>query len=191
MKTIFKSLTAAAALSAAITSTATAQDAEKWEGFYAGGKLNMQSLDFSGAPINLGSANNFAVFGGYNHAIAPNWVLGGELEYGSAMSHNLMGPVDIDLENNINLRARGGYAFGNSLVYGTAGYGWSDWDVDVAGFSGSADGFSYGVGFETLLSENVSTRFEYTRTDYDFSGPGLAGQSGEVDRLSVGIAYKF
>ena len=141
MKTIFKSLTAAATLSAAITTTAIAQDAEKWEGFYAGGRVNMQNLGISGVPVGIDPEINAGVFGGYNYAVAPNFVLGAELGYDSKLDYTVMG-TGLDLENNINLRGRGGYAFGNSMLYGSLGYGWTDWDVAAAGVSGSGQGIS-------------------------------------------------
>ncbi len=191
MKTIFHTLTAAAAIGAALTTAAAAQDAQKWQGFYLGGRVNMQNLDVSNTPINFDPEINAGFFGGYNHAVAPNFVLGGELGYDSALDYHVIGPAKLTLDNNVSLRARGGYAFGNSLLYGTAGYGWSDWNVAAVGVSGSAEGFSYGIGLETLLTDKISTRFEYTRTNYDFSGPGLGGRSGDVDAFSVGVSYRF
>lgn len=190
MKTIFTTLTAAAALSAALATTAPAQDAEKWQGFYLGGRVNMQNLGISGVPIGIDPEINAGVFGGYNHAVAPDFVLGAELGYDSKLDYTVAG-TGLDLENNISLRGRGGYAFGNSLLYGSLGYGWTDWDVAAAGISGSGQGISYGVGLETMLTENITTRFEYTRTNYDFSGPALGGRDGEVDAFTVGVAYKF
>ncbi|QFT81480.1 hypothetical protein FIU89_12725 [Roseovarius sp. THAF27] len=190
MKTIFKSLTAAAALVSAIATNAAAQDAEKWQGFYLGGRVNMQNLEISDVPFGINPEINAGVFGGYNHAVAPNFVIGAELGYDSKLDYTVMG-TGLDLENNVSVRGRGGYAFGNSLLYGSLGYGWTDWDVAAAGVSGSGQGISYGVGLETMLTDNITTRFEYTRTSYDFSGPGLGGRDGDVDAFTVGVAYKF
>ena len=148
---IFQTLTAAA-LSADLTTTAAAQDAAKWQGFYAGGRVNMQNLDISPLPFNLDPEINAGIYSGYNHAVAPNFLVGGEIGYDSALDYHVVGPASIELDNNISLRGRGGYAFGNSLLYGTVGYGWSDWNVAAVGASGSAEGFSYGTGLETLLT---------------------------------------
>lgn len=189
MKTVLKTLTLAAAVSAGLSNIAAAQDAEKWEGFYAGARVNMQNLDISGVPFGFDPDVNAGLFGGYNHAVAPNFVLGAELSYDGGLDYNI-GGGNLKLDNNLGVRARGGYAFGNSMLYGTLGYASTEWDVP--GFAtGSADGFVYGIGLETLLTENISTRFEYTRTDYDFSGPALGGRSGEVDAFSIGVSYKF
>lgn len=189
MKTIFKTLTAAAALTSALATTAPAQEAELWEGFYAGARVNLQEFDITGAPVGIDPAFNVGVFGGYNHAVAPQFVLGGEASFDSQADHSIGGPT-IQLENNFGLRARGGYAFGSSLLYGTVGYSWSDFNVPGT-TSGSADGFVYGIGLETFVTDNVSTRFEYTRTDLDISAPGIGVSSGEIDRFSIGVSYKF
>lgn len=190
MHSIFKTVTAAAALTAALASTAAAQDAEQWEGFYAGARVNMNQLDVSGSAIGIDPGFNAGIFGGYNHAVGSNFILGGELSYDSESSHDVFGPINIDLENNIGVRARGGYTFGNSMLYATAGYAWSDWNVGGL-VSGSGDGFVYGVGLETLLTENISTRFEYTRTDMRLSGGGVPSTSADINTFSVGLAYKF
>lgn len=190
MKTLIKSLTAVAAFGTFLSTAAAAQDAEQWQGFYAGARVNMQNLDISGVPFGIDPELNAGIFGGYNHAVAPNFVLGGEVSFDSELDYTVPGPNKLKLDNNIGLRARGGYAFGNSLLYGTLGYAWSDWNVPGIA-SGSADGFVYGIGLETLVTDKVSARFEYTRTDYDFSGPGLGGRSGDVDTFSVGVSYKF
>ena len=190
MKTVFKTLTAAAALASALASTATAQDAELWEGFYAGARVNMQDLDISGAPVSIDTGFNIGIYGGYNHAVAPNFVLGGELSYDSQSEHTIGAPPPLQLDNNFSLRARGGYAFGNTLLYGTAGYSWSDFNVPGV-LSGSAEGFVYGVGLEHMITESVSTRFEYTRSDLDLSAGGLGVNSADVNRFSIGVSYKF
>lgn len=190
MKKVFQTMTAAAALCAALATTATAQDAEKWQGFYTGLSLNAQDYNATGIGLPLDETYNIGIFGGYNHAIAPNVVIGGELSYGTETSAEILPGVDMTFENNLGIRGRAGYTFGNSMLYGTLGYATSDYRFNASP-SGTADGVTFGAGLETMVSDNVTARFEYTRSQLEASGGVFPGQSFDQNTFSVGVAYKF
>ena len=75
----------AAAVIAASANTATAQDAADWAGFYAG--ITASSI---GQQTNRGvpgysfggtGGTGPGIMLGYNHAVSPNFIVGGELTY--------------------------------------------------------------------------------------------------------------
>jgi outer membrane immunogenic protein len=98
-----------------------------------------------------------------------------------------------------SLRGRAGAAFGNVLVYGTAGGGWgqSKASSTVLGITVSSDpwhsGWSAGAGVEWSFMTNLSAKIEYLHYDLgSMSYLGL-GNSGNInaDTLKVGLNYRF
>lgn len=98
-----------------------------------------------------------------------------------------------------SLRGRAGAAFGNVLVYGTAGGGWGQGKASstVLGVTVSSDpwhsGWSAGAGVEWSFMTNVSAKIEYLHYDLgSMSYLGL-GNSGNInaDTIKVGLNYRF
>ncbi|MFV1877280.1 outer membrane beta-barrel protein [Nioella sp.] len=93
--------------------------------------------------------------------------MGGELSYVTDSDHQIAPGVDFTIEGPTELRARLGYVTGNTMIYGALGYTWADYTQTGVGFSDSFEGVSYGLGLETLLTESVSLRIDYTHTQYE------------------------
>src|SRR5512137_1484801 len=163
----------AAVLSAAsLSCPASAQEYPAiWSGFYAG--VNAGYGDVFDAPGGLDISGGLLGFHlGYNYQIG-SAVLGVEGDYmGSWMED---GPFAVD--DIASIRARAGYTFGNTLLYGTLGYAWAD--ASSLG-SDSFDGLVLGAGLDYKFSQNWSARVEGLQYWLDPSG-------GSVDALDVGV----
>ncbi len=186
MFTSLKNFASAAAISAVTAGAAAAQDATDWQGFYGGFQFDIASPEVDGAPVQLGTGHGGSLFVGYNHAIDANWVVGGELSYGQVSGIPIVPGIELDMEDVITLRGRAGYALGNSLIYGSLGY--QQADLTILGTTVDADGVVFGLGFETMLTETVSARIEYNRSDLDLDGVP-AGIEGNT--VSIGVAMHF
>ena len=192
MNNSIKTLTAAALAVVFLSDAALAQDATDWQGTYAGGQISLNNPGITGIALPLNDGLSGGLFAGYNHAISPEWVLGGELAYDHKSSTDVVPGNNLELENTITARARAGYAVGNALIYGAVGYtSVGDYGFSAFGTRGSADGLSYGVGVETLLTDNLTARVDYTRMDLDLSGGALPGLGLKNNVISMGLAYKF
>ncbi|MBF9051339.1 outer membrane beta-barrel protein [Roseobacter sp. HKCCD9010] len=187
-----KTLVATAAISLAVAGAASAQDALQWQGFYAGAQVNSISPDLEGAPVGFGSGQSIGVFGGYNHALADNFVVGGELSFNGSSSHTIVPGTDLSLDNLMTVRARGGYAVGSALFYGSVGYATTDASITGVPFTLDASGTIFGLGVEAMLTETLSARIEYNRANMDLSGGGVPpGLEVNADAVTMGIAYHF
>ncbi len=180
------------------------------------------------------SGGQYGVQIGYNHLFSGGFLLGGELSYTSlsmddsrvdgprpttpfpSLSYTTGNQIEVDDE--LALRARFGYANGQHLIYGTVGYARVDADM-AAGivsngnymkYGSTADnlhGVQFGVGYEYSFGNNWSLRGEYSRTnleDSDFETAYLPGSSFvtppysesinqdlDYDSLRVGVNYRF
>ena len=90
-----KTLTAAALISAA-TAPAAFADATAFEGFYGGFSMGVTAPDINAIPTDIDTGLSGDVFVGYNFAVSPNWVLGGELSYGMSGGHQVTDEEDLE-----------------------------------------------------------------------------------------------
>jgi outer membrane immunogenic protein len=123
--------------------------------------------------------------GGYDYQIG-QFVVGGVVEYSrlelqDAVTAFSITPAAYNFTRKLTdlwaFRARGGYAFGDSLVYATGGYAVGNMKHSftttntVNAFplrgGGDAKGYQLGVGFEHKLTPNVSIGAEFLRTSLD------------------------
>ncbi|MBF9031404.1 outer membrane beta-barrel protein [Rhodobacterales bacterium HKCCE3408] len=179
---------APAALLAASTLAASAQDAATFAGVYGGLSFGYADLQ-SNTPVDPGASTSVEAFLGYNHALGQNLIVGAELAYGGAAQHSIpAGTLAID--NSFSARLRTGYAFDRSMVYATVGYVAADTSISAAPPGFELSGPTFGLGFEQMLSDNLSARIEYTHGDFDLSN-GVAGVGVSSDRVSVGLAMHF
>jgi outer membrane immunogenic protein len=96
-----------------------------------------------------------------------------------------------------SLRARGGYAFGNVLAYGTVGPAWATSNFSRNGFGADKplNGYTVGVGGELAVTRTISARAELRH--YEFNGatyytPGGAQKlSTSNNELLVGAGVHF
>ncbi len=185
--------TSLALTAALMASTASAQDAGQWTGFYAGFATNIISPEFDNSTIMtpLQEGTGFGLYGGYNYALGSNFVVGAEVGVSGPVSFQTsLATPDFEYDNMINARVRGGYAIGNALVYGSLGYQIANYSA-AAGISteGSADGLVYGIGMEMLLTDTVSVRLDYTSTHMNPESGTIIGlgSDGQIDANAIGL----
>jgi outer membrane immunogenic protein len=84
-----------------------------------------------------------------------------------------------------SLRARGGYAFGDVLAYGTVGPAWATSNFSRNGFSADKPlhGYTFGVGAELAVTRTISARAELRH--YEFDGATYY-MPGGAQKLSTG-----
>ncbi len=163
-----------------------------WGGFYAGlsaGKASGDQTYAGEVPTSYDlDGNVFGAFIGYKYDMQP-FVLGMELAA-------IKGPIeqtevdgsatypDYNFGHVVDLKASAGYSFGKLLVSGIVGYSTAKWDD--AGTTTTADGMSYGIGADYLITDNLFVGAEYLKRnlDTDFL-------DSDVDTLQARIGYKF
>jgi len=173
---------------------------DEWTGGYVGVyggynwlKSNVSpggSVDSIEGPIGGG-------YLGYNYQFDNNWVAGAEIMGGASGADNSSGGVKIEQDWEASLRARMGYAFEKSLIYGLAGVGVTGFQASAGGTSDDqvSLGWNIGAGFETKLTDSISSRVEYNYSDYekqDFSiggGKTSADLDGHTIKLGVGLSF--
>jgi len=92
------------------------------------------------------------------------------------------------------LRARGGVAFNNILVYGTLGPAIGEGRVKFGGLSESTThlGWTAGLGLEVGLTPNWSAKVEYLYVDLANQNYLLTGSTGfQSNVLRLGVSYRF
>ncbi|WJY20170.1 porin family protein [Fontisubflavum oceani] len=185
----FKTFIAAASLITGFTGQALAQDtADTWQGFYGG--LQFSTVDpNSDTPVDPASGPGFGIFGGYNHALGGNWVIGGELGFASTTDHGIPAGT-FSIENAITARGRVGYALDDLLLYGSLGYLSADATASGSAATLDIEGPVFGLGAEAMLSETVSARVEYLRGTLDLTGPGT-DIDVTTDTIAIGLAFHF
>jgi outer membrane immunogenic protein len=168
--------------------------AYNWQGFYLGGNLGYQ----------WGKVTNFSVnpsgfMGGLQ--MGYNWqtgqlVWGLETDIGFSGADDSIGSVKFSNPWLGTTRARGGFAFNNVFVFGTAGlaYGGLRAESPAGGTeSKSLGGWTAGVGMEIGLTPAWSVKGEYLYVDLAGRGYVITGASNglETSILRFGANYRF
>jgi outer membrane immunogenic protein len=185
-----------------------ADDTQNWEGFYVG-----VGVSAMGSGIDIGGvgkkgdldidASRAGISGiaGYNY-MAGNWLLGLE---GSISSVGLdktsavtgLGNVNIQSDWLATMQLRGGYAFDDLLLYGTAGLALQDLELSSS-LGGKYDktlkGAVFGVGAEYAMSDSWAIRAEALAMTFNDDAK-LNGSKRKFDfadgLVRVGITHKF
>ena len=163
-----------------------------------------RTADFSGFEIGpdlgvaFGSTSGLAggAHAGYNFQMG-SFVVGGEAD---ALLANFTGSGSTSLSQHFlgSIRAKAGFAFGDFLLYGTAGPGWGA--VQYSNWFGThdttVDGIVFGVGAEYALTRNLSLRAEflsYQFGDVSYTAiPFYAGsESATVNMARIGANFRF
>jgi outer membrane immunogenic protein len=204
-----------------------AEIAWNWQGFYAGGATGYVSGTSSNDVSANGNdehgwANNdpdgFIIGGtiGYNHIIAPNWLLGAEADFSWMDVQGDQGKRIYDghywtggWDALFTLRGRLGYTFGQTLLYGTGGYAAIHTNETISGNATSESnygtdwrsGWVIGAGVEHKFTDRISGKIEYLHAEFErksgYTGfPGnMDGQmykmDADLDLIRVGLNYKF
>jgi outer membrane immunogenic protein len=221
---------ALSALSGGVAGAAPLQQgAPSWEGFYLGadagygmGVSSIKEPDFGvgfePSETNtdfLGSTGaSVGVLGGYNHVVAPRWLIGieGDANWSNIRNRDVlldnfgdMAAFQVEQTSSFSARARFGYLLTpETLLYGTAGAAWSRFsfsivEADPFFFESESDphwfaGVQFGAGIETMFAPGWSARLEYLETLYGagtFSSTGTFGAVGEPllqVRPAIGVA---
>jgi len=156
--------------------------AAKWQGAYFGGEAGEsfghgEVININTQQTNTASGNHLmaGAFGGSNWRSGP-YVLGAEADWSRI--------VDGSSDDLFTLRGRAGYAFGNSLLYATAGVGTESRYVERLATSDRVYhqhlGYAVGAGYEMMLPNNFSFRgegiyFGADKQQYDFGPSGVYG----------------
>jgi len=160
-----------------------------WTGFYVGGHAGYAWPGVSGLFDSGGANNSLSVLNidgslggaqaGYNYQIQ-QFVIGIEGDYSWLKNSDSVtfedgvsdDTVSAEIEYLASIRARLGWAWQNVLLYGTIGWGWTEYEFSNAeqgvGFgkiSLKEDGAVYGGGVEVGLTKSVLVRAEYLRYD--------------------------
>lgn len=177
-----------------------ATPAPSWEGFYLGADIGygmgvgqVHPTIFSGV-AGAPSIPNFdflsgqgpvgGLLAGYNHMIAPRWLVGveGDVSFPNITTQVNFSDVFEELDASVeqrgpeySLRGRVGYLVTpGSLLYGTAGWTWSEFTrtltVPIAAYSetdkASFNGPQIGAGIETMIAPGWIARLEYLYSLY-------------------------
>jgi len=193
MKLIF-----AGSLSLAMALCAVPASAQVFEGPYVGLQAGWNHDKIGNASSDIGnldihdSRDSFTggVYGGYNHQVAPNVVLGVEAGFNLGADDAVRGNAAvIDPNYSFDLGARAGYLVNDkTLAYVRGGY--ENTRARIASAAGNShdtfDGWSIGGGVERALTDTISARLEYRYSD-------LGSDNGSFDRHQalVGVAYHF
>lgn len=147
-----------------------------WTGPYVGlsfGNLSAQSGGLSEDDAAYG------IYGGYDYDFG-NVVVGGELDYQTGNDYEL-GSVDVD--DITRLKAKAGYDFGNTLLYGTAGV------AQINTSLGDANGPVGGIGVDYKVNQNFSVGGEALA--HKFEDVGGSGTDVDAQTYSLRGTFRF
>lgn len=231
MKKIVLAVIGAATLMAA---PAVAQRAPQfnWAGYYAGVDVgyvwadSVASYDLAPDYVAYNTGNGALIGGhfGYRRQFQSNFVLGYEADIWGALDAKSTVSLVVPAANFVNfrttaggsVRATAGYAFQNSLIYGTGGVAFIAYQgctsVDItttacnintgagldARFKDVAPGWTIGIGTAYAVNQNIFARFEYLYSDFGTiknMTPGLASGYTKTDInahiVRFGLSWKF
>jgi outer membrane immunogenic protein len=150
-----------------------------WTGFYVGAHIGYGFSDDAD-----GFTGGFQA--GYNWQFSRNIVFGVEADISGTDMNSAIGPTHVDYVGT--LRARIGYAWDRTMVYGTGGFAFSR--AAVAGLHDTDTGYALGLGVEWAIASNWSAKVEYMY--YDFSDfAGIPGVDADASTIKVGLNYRF
>ena len=166
-----------------------AAGADAFSAGFCGGSFNLNNAG-GGCRKDDDTDTEIAIRAGYDYQFMGNWVVGGVVEYSQLELQDAVTAFSITpaaynftrkLTNTFAVRARGGYAFDNLLVYATGGYAVGQMrhsfrttnTVNAFPLSGGGDakGYQWGLGAEYKIMPNVTLGGEFIRTrlkDDDF-----------------------
>jgi outer membrane immunogenic protein len=173
---------------------------DDWSGAYLGayGGYGWFKSDISpGGDVDSIHGPLGGAYLGYNQQFGNNWVGGFEALGGASGAENSSNGVTINQDWDASLRARMGYAFENSLIYGLAGVAATGFEASAGGTSDSnvSLGWIIGTGLETKFTDNLSGRVEYNYSDYQNKDFSISGGSTSADldghSVKVGLGIHF
>ncbi|MEP1766535.1 MAG: outer membrane beta-barrel protein [Sulfitobacter sp.] len=149
--------------------------ANDWTGAYGG--LNLGYADIDGDSGIGGHNETYGLHLGYDYDFG-QYVLGGELEYDKT-NVDLGGLGDAD--SITRLKLRGGYDFGKTLLYATAGAAYLDSDI------GSDTGAFAGIGVAYQVSDSFTIGGELLENRFD----DIGGSGNDADATTFNLRGSF
>ncbi len=156
-----------------------------WTGFYFGGHVG-----YGWGDADLAATGNVDGFlgglqAGYNWQFSRNIVFGIEADIsGTDMNNDNAAAAHIDYLGT--LRARLGYAWDRSMLYGTGGLAWNR--SSNLGFHDTDTGYALGLGFEWAFAPSWSAKVEYMY--YNFDNVTTIGNT-DISTIKLGLNYRF
>lgn len=185
----------AAAVLACFMASAYAQGGYFWQGLYVGANLGYERGSVSNTSARP-SGGELGVQGGYLWQNG-RFVFGAEADLQISGADDVFAPWKFSNPWFGTLRSRGGVAFNNVLLYGTAGlsYGALRAQSTITGAVESkvSLGWAAGAGVEIALTGNWRARVEYLYVDLSdrsYSVTGVNNGLG-VNVLRMGVNYRF
>ncbi|MBT4880712.1 MAG: porin family protein [Alphaproteobacteria bacterium] len=207
-----KSLAILAAATALTTASASDSFAKDFEGFYAGLGIGLTSMKgeakatSTNAKADLGSSGLAgSIFGGYGKMTSDKFYVGGELDIGldsgtSTSSNGNTSGAYFKASRGLLYSAfvRGGVIVApKTLAFLKLGVRYSKFRLsasDGTGFEKKEKGkyaFVPGVGIETMVSDKISVRADYTYAFFSEIKSDEGKFTPRVSTFLVGAAYKF
>ena len=184
------------ALAADITPTATpARPSPYWGGAYVGANVGYQWGEIGRSPTNPSGAIG-GVQAGYNWQFG-QFVFGGETDIQASGADDTFAPWKFSNPWFGTVRARGGVAMGNVMLYGTLGLAYGTLKAQSTTFgateSHTSAGWTGGAGLEVALAGNWTARAEYLYVNLDQRTFVLDGTTHGIasNLLRIGVNYHF
>jgi outer membrane immunogenic protein len=155
-----------------------------WTGFYFGGHVGYGWGDTAASITGEVDGFTGGLQAGYNWQFSRNWVFGIEADItGTDMNDPL--PTHVDYLGT--LRARVGYAWDRTMLYGTGGLAFNR--SSVTGLHDTDTGYALGAGIEWAFAPNWSAKVEYMYYSFDNTGP--VATDLDVSTIKLGVNYRF
>jgi hypothetical protein len=157
--------------------TPTPVSGTDWTGAYGGLNLGYGDIDGTGAAD--GDDGTYGLHLGYDYDFG-KYVLGGEIEYDR---------TDIDLgglaeaDSVTRLKLRGGYDFGKTLLYATAGAAYLDSSI------GSDTGAFAGIGVAYQVTDQFTLGGEIL--EHRFDDIGSTGIDADATTFNLRASFRF
>jgi outer membrane immunogenic protein len=189
-----------------------------WDGVYVGAHVGYGWGDFTFNESNGFGSSKTHPSGwlgggqiGYNYQFAPNWVLGGEIDFSWADIHDSgsFSAAAATANGKIDFlgtaRTRIGYVIQRTMLYATGGFAWASTKssefagaAPIRSFDRSHNGWTIGAGIEQALDSNWSVKVEYLYADLGRNRDIFVGaaapelnQDLKVSTVKLGVNYRF
>jgi len=181
---------------AALVAMAGAAKAQDLRGLYGGLSYDRGTGDIAyDDGLYTFEGNGAGAFVGYNHVMG-DWLIGAELAFSSggyAVPEPSLSP-SIDVGRVIDIKARAGRVFGQTLVYGVIGGSSADLRIESpATAEGRATGLALGLGVETSIGGKGFVGLEYLARDldFDFDNAPAADEGATLDTITLRVGLRF
>lgn len=148
-----------------------------WTGAYGGLNLGYGDVDATGAAD--GDDTTYGLHVGYDYDFG-RFVLGGEFEYDKA-DIDLNGAAEVD--SVMRLKLRGGYDFGRTLVYATAGAAKLETSI------GDDTGEFFGLGVAYKVTDSFTVGGEVL--EHRFDDIGGTGVDADATTFNLRGSFRF